>query len=184
MAAAAAAAANVWDVTNLPSFTNSVRTDLEKKENEDYIMTERDDDFNISVELAQIILLSDKLVANDNFTKYGRFIASLTVTSVSRAGAVKFTAVYEGKETEFTRKEQYEKFVREMIDRNIRLPANSSRPLILVQAMLIISYIFDNNIRFTGSKVDEEKALETVKDPVNQLTRVANGVVSLIRRTQ
>ena len=50
--------------------------------------------------------------------------------------------------------------------------------------MLIISYIFDNNIRFTGSKADEEKALETVKDPVNQLTRIANGVVSLIQQQE
>ena len=29
-----------------------------------------------------------------------------------------------------------------------------------------------------------KKALETVKDPVNQLTRVANGVVSLIQQQE
>ena len=104
-----AAAANVWDVTNLSSFANSVRTDLEKKENEGYVIVNIEDDFNLSIELAQIILLSDKLVANDNFTKYGEFIAYLTVSSVSRAGSVKFTAVRDGKESEFTKKEPYEK---------------------------------------------------------------------------
>ena len=71
-ATAAAPAANVWDVTNLPSFANSVRTDLEKNENEEYVILNiNGDDFNLSIELAQIILLSDKLIANDKFTKYG-----------------------------------------------------------------------------------------------------------------
>ena len=71
-----------------------------------------------------------------------------------------------------------------MVDKNIRFPEGYERPIILVQAMLIIKYIFDKNVRFTGSKVDEEKALEVVKDPVNQLTRIANGVVSIIQQQE
>ena len=103
-------------------------------------------------------MLSDKLIANDKFTKYGEFIQTLSVTSVSRVGSVKFTAVYNGKETEFTRKDQYVKFVKEMIDKNIRFSESYAKATILVQAMLIIKYIFDNNIRFTGTKVDEKSS--------------------------
>ena len=89
---AAAVATNVWDLTNLSTFTNSVRRDLE--ENKDYVITNIDDELNLSIELAHLIWLSGKLIAGDNLTKYGEFIASLNVLSVLRVGSVKFSAIY------------------------------------------------------------------------------------------
>ena len=201
MAAAAANNDTKWDITNLQSMTRSVNKMLSKEANADYVIDVTNTYRQYAIQIAQVILLGQKLVGADgNLTVYGEFVSNITNLEKRGPQSFKFTSVVldeKGVDTnadgtakmkEYKALNGYRDIVEEMFPDRAEgepelIPFDYFKTGAVVQALLIVKYTLDYGITFGGA-TDRDTVIARLSDPVNQLTRVAEGVVSLVREQE